>query len=64
MKAISGYYDVKAHGLDNSIKLFDTPINAETLEKILKNRKDYIQGTSIRLLCCYTGKVKDGACFV
>ena len=60
---LRGFYDIKAHGEYNSIKLFNTPINAETLANILDKRKDYKQGIPIRLLSCYTGKLKNGRCF-
>lgn len=39
---LKGYFDIKAHGDFQSIKLYNTPINAETLAKILMKRKDYI----------------------
>ena len=57
---LRGFYDIKAHGEYYSIKLFNTPINAETLANILDKRKDYKQGIPIRLLSCYTGKLKNG----
>mgnify|MGYP003295850755 CR=1 FL=1 len=60
---IKGYFDIKAHGDFQSIKLFNTPINAETLAKILTRRKDYKNGTPIRMLSCNTGKNETGVCF-
>lgn len=33
--SIKGFYDIKAHGSYNSIKLFTKPANAETVAKIL-----------------------------
>ena len=63
IKPIKGYYDIKAHGLFNSIKIFDTPINAKTLQRILISREDYKPGMPIRLLCCFTGEVHNGRCF-
>ena len=63
IKPIDGYYDIKAHGLYNSIKVFNTPINAKTLSHILMSRQDYKIGNPIRLLCCFTGEEHNGRCF-
>lgn len=63
IEPLEGYYDIKAHGLYHSIKIYDTPINAKTLAKILAKRKDYETGKPIRLLCCFTGEEHNGRCF-
>lgn len=63
IQLLNGYYDVKAHGLYNSIKIFDTPVNAKTISNIIKARADYEYGKPVRLLCCFTGDERDGRCF-
>ena len=60
---LKGYYDIAAHGTSTSIEIFRTPINSETLAKIIMARKDYKKGTPIRLLSCFTGDDSTGTCF-
>ena len=60
--AINGYYDVAAHGLPNSMEIFKTSVNSETLAKIILARDDYVKGTPIRLLSCFTGDDSSGSC--
>ncbi len=60
--SLNGYYDIAAHGLPNSIEIFKTPINSETLAKIIMGRNDYKKGTPIRLLSCFTGDDSSGTC--
>lgn len=56
------YYDIKAHGSPNAVKLFGSVVDAQTLAKVIILRKDY-DGRPIRLLCCETGKIQNGTCF-
>ena len=50
-----GFYDVALHGRDTSVEFFGTNIDAYTLSQIIRQRKDYKPGTSVRLLSCSTG---------
>lgn len=60
----NGYYDVALHGNPKNVEFFDEPIDAKTLAKIIKSRKDYPKGSKVRLLSCSTGKITDTAnCF-
>lgn len=56
------YYDIKAHGSPEAVKLFGSVVDANTLARVITMRKDY-DGKPIRLLCCETGKMVDGTCF-
>ena len=59
-----GFYDVIAHGAPTFVDFFGENIDAYTLAKIIRNRKDYIKGTKIRLLSCSTGNTEEtGNCF-
>lgn len=59
-----GKYDVALHGSDKSAEFFGKPIDAYTLAKIIKSRKDYTVGTPVRLLSCNTGNTDEtGNCF-
>lgn len=59
-----GKYDVALHGSDKSAEFFGKPIDAYTLAKIIKSRKDYKVGTPVRLLSCDTGNTSQtGNCF-
>ena len=56
------YYDIKAHGSPEAVKLFGSVVDANTLARVIIMRKDY-DGKPIRLLCCETGKMVNGTCF-
>lgn len=59
-----GFYDVALHGTPKNVEFFGEPIDAKTLAKIIRNRKDYSKGSKVRLLSCSTGKITDTAnCF-
>lgn len=59
-----GFYDVVTHGADTFVDFFDEPIDAYTLANIIRNRKDYVKGTKIRLISCSTGNTENtGNCF-
>lgn len=59
-----GFYDVATHGADTFVDFFGENIDAYTLANIIRNRKDYIKGTNIRLLSCSTGNTDNtGNCF-
>lgn len=62
VKPIKGVYDVKAHGDYDGVMIFDTPVGAQELAKILVLREDY-HDQPIRLLSCNTGKMVNGTCF-
>lgn len=53
--AQKGFYDIKCHGSPDSVKIFDSVIDADELAKIIIMRKDY-NNQPIRLLSCETGK--------
>lgn len=55
------YYDIKAHGSPNEVKIFRSVVDAQELARIIMFRSDY-HGEPIRLLCCETGKMKNGTC--
>ncbi|MBR7007356.1 MAG: hypothetical protein IKH90_01775 [Ruminococcus sp.] len=55
------YYDIKAHGSPDSVKIFDSVVDAHKLAEIILRREDY-NNKPIRLLCCETGKIKNGTC--
>lgn len=57
-----GYYDIKAHGDTNSIKIYNTVVDAEELANIINSRIDY-SGEDVRLLSCYTGNTRTNECF-
>lgn len=59
VKPENGKYDVALHGSDKSAEFFGKPIDAYTLAKIIKSRKDYKVGTPIRLLSCNTGNTNE-----
>lgn len=61
VKSIPGKYDIVAHGDFDGVKIFDSPVNAKELAKIILLRNDY-NGEPIRLLSCNTGKVVNGSC--
>lgn len=61
VEPIQGIYDIKAHGDYDGVKIFDTPIDANELARIILMRNDY-NGEPIRLLSCNTGKVVNGTC--
>lgn len=64
VKPENGKYDIALHGSDKSAEFFGKPIDAYTLAKIIKSRKDYKVGTPIRLLSCNTGNTNEtGNCF-
>lgn len=56
------YYDIKAHGSPEAVKLFGSVVDAQTLARVILLRADYT-GKPIRLLCCETGKMQNGTCF-
>lgn len=59
-----GFYDVTTHGADTFVDFFGENIDAYTLANIIRNRKDYVKGTNIRLLSCSTGSTENtGNCF-
>lgn len=59
-----GFYDVATHGADTFVDFFGENIDAYTLANIIRNRKDYLKGTNIRLLSCSTGNTENtGNCF-
>ena len=59
-----GFYDVIAHGAPTFVDFFGENIDAYTLANIIRNRKDYIKGTKIRLVSCSTGNTEEpGDCF-
>lgn len=60
---MDGDYDIAAHGLPMSMEVFKTPVNSETMAKIIMGRGDYTKGTPIRLLSCFTGDDSSGTCF-
>lgn len=56
-------YVIGAHGAPHSIQIYEIDnIDAVTLAKIIKNRKDH-NGEPIQLMCCSTGNNYDGTCF-
>ncbi|MDD6358987.1 MAG: hypothetical protein PUG08_03385 [Parafannyhessea umbonata] len=58
----TGAYDVKCHGSSASVKCFNSDIDARTLARIIRGRKDY-GGGDVRLLACSTGKIDSkGSC--
>lgn len=59
--ALDGYYDIKAHGSSERVKIFGSLVDAEELARIIIYRKDY-NFEPIRLLSCETGKITDGSC--
>lgn len=64
VKPENGKYDIALHGSDKSAEFFGKPIDAYTLAKIIKSRKDYKVGTPVRLLSCDTGNTGEtGNCF-
>lgn len=59
-----GFYDVALHGAPTSAEFFGEEIDAYLLASIIRNRKDYIPGTKVRLLSCSTGNTDEtGDCF-
>lgn len=56
------YYDIKAHGSPEAVKLFGSVVDAQTLARVILMREDYNE-KPIRLLCCETGKTINGTCF-
>lgn len=55
-------YDVKCHGSSTSVECFNSEIDARTLARVIRGRKDY-DGGDVRLLACSTGKIDgDGNC--
>lgn len=54
----AGAYDVKCHGSSTSVECFNSEIDARTLARIVRGRKDY-DGGDVRLLACSTGKIDD-----
>jgi hypothetical protein len=58
----AGAYDVKCHGSSTSVECFNSEIDARTLARIIRGRKDY-DGGDVRLLACSTGRMDgDGNC--
>ena len=55
------WYDIKAHGSSDSVKIFDSVVDSAELARIITLRSDY-HGQKIRLLCCDTGKEVNGTC--
>jgi len=55
------YYDIKAHGSPEAVKIFDSVVDSNKLAEIILLREDY-NNKPIRLLCCETGKMKNGTC--
>ncbi len=53
------FYDVALHGNPTSAEFFGEVIDAYTLANIIRNRKDYVKGTKIRLLSCNTGNTEN-----
>lgn len=45
------------------MEVFKTPVNSETMARIILERGDYTKGTPIRLLSCFTGDDSSGTCF-
>ncbi|MBR1689391.1 MAG: hypothetical protein IJ713_01295 [Oscillibacter sp.] len=58
---LKGFYDIKAHGAPNAVKIFNSPVDAHELARIIMLRSDY-DDRPIRLLSCETGKLIDGTC--
>lgn len=58
----AGYYDIKAHGSNSSIKIYNSVVDENELAKILFSRINY-NGENIRLLSCFTGSEENGTCF-
>lgn len=56
ISAKSGFYDVAIHGATQYVSFYGERINAETLCKIIRTRKDYDGVSKVRLLSCNTGK--------
>lgn len=54
----AGAYDVKCHGSSTSVKCFNSEIDAKTLARVIRGRKDY-DGGDVRLLACSTGRIDD-----
>ena len=54
----NGFYDVALHGNPTSVEFFGETIDAYLLANIIRNRKDYVKGTNIRLLSCNTGNTE------
>lgn len=52
----SGVYDVAIHGAPKTVSFYGERIDADTLAKIIRTRKDYDGESAIRLLSCNTGK--------
>lgn len=57
-------YDVVLHGTSDSAFAFGTRITPKILANIIQSRNDYTKGTTIRLLSCNTGRIReDNDCF-
>lgn len=55
-------YDVKCHGSSTSVECFNSEIDAKTLARVIRGRKDY-DGGDVRLLACSTGRMDSkGSC--
>lgn len=59
---LDGYYDVYGHGNPYRIGVFhDQPaLDAEQLARLILNSDDYVPGTPVRLVSCWTGASKSG----
>lgn len=58
----AGTYDVKCHGSGTSVEFFNSEIDARTLARVIRGRKDY-SGGDVRLLACSTGRINnEGNC--
>ncbi|MCC6098975.1 MAG: hypothetical protein DUD33_10735 [Coriobacteriaceae bacterium] len=59
---ISSRRSTKCHGSSASVKCFNSDIDARTLARVIRGRKDY-GGGDVRLLACSTGKIDSkGSC--
>lgn len=61
IKPMNGFYDIKMHGSPELVKIYNSPVDANELARIILMRADY-SGGPIRLLSCETGKIKNGTC--
>lgn len=58
-----GWYDVHAHGSEETVTVFGSSADAKALAHIIRSRSDY-NGEPIRLFSCHTGEAgADGTCF-
>ena len=59
--APSGYYDVVAHGTPYHMENAQGQlVGPKEVAKWIKSRPDYVHGTNVRLVSCWTGRVCNG----